>query len=145
MELRPSAKMTVEIFMVRNTILYISDEATSGDSPLAALEATGYDVVSANRSTQAIALLFVMHSAAAVVLNLRKEEEASFGLARSLQAICPNVPIFLLCDDQIDRLPPGVEACLPPGKPLENLASEVRRLLTAKRIAAGPVHCGKAA
>ena len=44
--------------MWHDTILYISDQATSSNSVLAALEATGLDVVSVNRPTQAIALLF---------------------------------------------------------------------------------------
>jgi CheY-like chemotaxis protein len=52
--------------MKHETILYISDQATSRDSVIGALENTGYEVVSTNSSTQVIALLYIMHSVAAV-------------------------------------------------------------------------------
>jgi DNA-binding response OmpR family regulator len=132
--------------MARDTILYISDQATSGNSVLAALEATGYAVVSTPSSTQAIALLFVMHSSAtAVVLDQRAGEETSFDLIRNLRSICPDVPILLLCRDQVDRLPSGVDACVSIGQQPEHVTAAVRRLLTAKRIVGEPVHRGSAA
>jgi PleD family two-component response regulator len=46
--------------MARETILYISDQATSSDSVIAALETTGYEVLSTNSSTQAIAMLYII-------------------------------------------------------------------------------------
>jgi hypothetical protein len=130
--------------MWRDTILYISDQATGSNSVLAALEATGFGVVSVNRPTQAIALLFVMQSAAAVVLDQRKGEDTSSGLIRNLRSICPELSIVLLCRDQIDPLPSGVDACVSMGEPLEILTSAVRHLLTAKRTVVEPGHCGRA-
>ena len=118
--------------MAFETILCISDWATSSNSALAALKATGYEVVSAKSSTQAIALLFIMHSVAAVVLSQRAREQTSFDVVRSLRAIRPDVPIVLLGCDQIDLLPSRVDACVSTGQPLEKLASAVRRLLTAR-------------
>jgi hypothetical protein len=47
--------------MKHETILYISDQATSSDSVIGALENTGYEVVSTNSSTQVIALPYIMH------------------------------------------------------------------------------------
>jgi hypothetical protein len=119
--------------MERETILYISDLTTSSNSTLAALKANDYDVVSTNSSTQALALLFVMHSVVGVVLNQWAREQASFHVARSLRAIRPDVPILLLCHDQIDRLPSCVDACVSTGQPLEKLASVVRRLFAASQ------------
>jgi DNA-binding NtrC family response regulator len=118
--------------MDRETILYLSDQATSGDPALAALEAAGYEVASTNGSTQAIALLFLMRSVAAVVLHCRAREHASFDVVRSLRAIRPGVPIVQLGCDRIDLLPSRVDACVSTGQPLEKLASAVRRLLTAR-------------
>ena|ERR1700731_1100639 len=134
--------------MARDTILYISDPATSGEPILAALEATGYAVVSTFRSTQAIALLFVMHSAAAVVVDRRTGEEDSFKLIRNLRSICPDVPVLLLCHDQVDCVPPDLDACVSIGQPfedltLEDLTEEVRRLLASTRIAVEAVPCGQ--
>ncbi len=131
--------------MWHDTILYISDQATSSNSVLAALEATGLDVVSVNRPTQAIALLFVMHSAAAVVLDQRKGEDTSSDLIRNLRSICPELSIVLLCRDQIAPLPSGVDACVSTGQPLEILTCAVRHLLTAKRTVVERSHCGSAA
>ena len=97
--------------MKHETILYLSDQATSSDSVFAALETTGYEVVSTNSSTQAIALLYIMHSVAAVVLHHRAREQTSFDVARSLRAIHPDVPIVLLCRDQIRPLA-AMRGCL---------------------------------
>src|SRR5258708_19530140 len=103
--------------MARKTILYISNQATGSDSALAALEATGYEIVRTNRSTQAVALEYIMHSVAAVVLHHRSGEQTGSDVARSMRAICPDVPILLLFCDQIPPLPPyaadSVTTCHP--------------------------------
>jgi voltage-gated potassium channel Kch len=59
------------------TILYISDHATNSDSVIIELEATGYDVVSTDSSTEGIALLYLMHSVAGVVLLCQPFEEVA--------------------------------------------------------------------
>ena len=119
--------------MEHETILYLSDQATSSNSISAALSAVGYEVVSTNSPTQATALLFVMHSVAGVVLNQRAAEQAIFDVARSLRAIRPDVPIVLLCRDRIEPLPSTVEACVSIRQPLENLTVAVRRLFAVNR------------
>lgn len=45
--------------MKHDTILYISDHATSSDSVIVELEEMGYEVVSTESSTQGIALLYI--------------------------------------------------------------------------------------
>jgi CheY-like chemotaxis protein len=127
--------------MAGDTILYISDHGPRSSSIVAALEATGHDVVSADSSTQAIALLFVMHPVTAVVLDQHSIEQSSFDLTHSLRALRPDVPIVLLCADRIDRLPPAVDSCVNTGQPLENVASDLQRLLAEKPVAAGPIDC----
>jgi response regulator RpfG family c-di-GMP phosphodiesterase len=117
--------------MVSDTILYVSDHAVS-TSVLAAINAADYDVVSTNRATQALALLFVMHSAAAVVLDLESTEKIGFEFARQLQAIDPGVPILLRCCEHIDHLPSWVSAYVSVGEPLERLTSLLRRMLNGK-------------
>ncbi len=66
-----------------NIILYISDGASGSNSVLAALEEKGYEVVSTNRPTEGVALLYVMHSAAAVVVDKDASEQAGFDLVQS--------------------------------------------------------------
>src|ERR1700716_833454 len=98
--------------MTEETILYVGDKTANNAPVLAALKATGYQVVSTNNSTQAIALLFLLHSVAGVVLNHRARERAKFDIVRSLRAIRSDVPIVLLCRGQATSLPPSVDACV---------------------------------
>jgi DNA-binding NtrC family response regulator len=119
--------------MEHNTILHISDRANSSNSVLAALKRTGCEVVSTNSPTEGVARLYVTHSVAAVVLDDRAREQAGFDVAQTLKAVGSDVPIVLLCRDQIDRLPPSVDACVKSSQPNEKLTSQVRSLLTAKR------------
>jgi CheY-like chemotaxis protein len=117
--------------MTGETILYISDQVTNSNSVSAAFNAAGYEVVSTNSATEAMALLYVLHTVAGVVLNLQAGEQTRFDVARSLRAIHPDVPIILLCRYQIDRLPSCVDACVRTSQSLEKLTSEVQSLLTA--------------
>lgn len=119
--------------MARETILYIFDSGRDTDAAFAVLKTAGYEVVSTNSGMQAVALLFILHPIAAVVLDHRAPEPTSFEVARSLKAVRPDVPIVLLCRDQFDRLPPSVDVCVSTRQPLARLTSEVRRLLASGR------------
>jgi CheY-like chemotaxis protein len=123
------------ITMSLDTILYISDKAISSASVLGALKSTGYEVVSSDGSSQGIALLFLMRSVAAVVLHDQAGERAGFDVARTLRAIRPEVPIILLCCNQIERLPQCVDICVSLARPLEMVTSAVRCLLIAATAA----------
>jgi CheY-like chemotaxis protein len=147
--LRASSKNEGGDTVALESILYISDHGTSSNSVLAALEATGREVVGTDSATQAIALLFIMHLVAVVVLHYRARERTSFDLVRSLRAIRPVVPIILLCREQIGPLPSGVDASgvylYDMGQPREKLTSQVQYLLTAEGPCPDvddPVHCG---
>jgi len=120
--------------MTDETILYISDQTANSNPVLAALKATGYEVVSTGSTTQAIALLYILHGVAGVVLNRRIREQQTSDLTRSLHAIRSDVPIVLLCSDRTSRLPTYVDACVSIGQSLEKLATAVRRVLLAKRF-----------
>ena len=69
--------------MKHNTIPYVSDRVNSADSGLAVLKETGCEVVSANSATEGVAMLYIMRSVAAVVLENRAREQASFEVAQS--------------------------------------------------------------
>jgi DNA-binding NtrC family response regulator len=116
------------------TILYISDQTASSNSVLAALKATGYEVVNIDGSTDAVALLFVMHSVAAVLVDDRAREQTRFDLTGTLRAIRPDVPIILLCGVHIDSLASMADAYVSTGQPLKKMAPAIRRLLNAKRF-----------
>jgi len=118
--------------MATETILYILDSGRDSKEALAALRTAGYDVVSTNSAMQAVALLFILHPIAAVVLDHRAPKVTSFDMVRSLKAVRPDVPIILLCRAQCDRLPPSVDACVSTKQPPAELISELHRLLTGK-------------
>ena len=122
-------------------ILYISDHATSSDLVIVELEAEGYEVVSTDSSSQGAALLYIMHSVAAVLLHYQPEDRAWFKFAQSLRAIRPGVPIILLRRDPILCLPPWVDACVGTEQPLEEVASAVHSLLTGERFEVHAAQC----
>ena len=117
--------------MEHNTILHISDRANSSNSVLAAFKETGYEVVSTSSPAEGVALLYVMHSVAAVVLDNRARQQAGFDVAQSLRQIRPNVPVMLLCGDQIDSSPSWTDKCVSTGK----LIYALQHLLAAESVA----------
>ena len=127
--------------MKHETILHISDHEASCDWVPAGLEAKGYEVVSTDSSTQGVAMLYIMHSVAAVLLHYRVEERTWFKLAQSLRAIRPGVPIILLSRDPIFCLPPWVDAFVATQQPPEEVASEVHSLLTGERFEVHSAQC----
>jgi len=115
--------------MSEGTILYVSDHGPCSRPIIAGLEAIGYHVVSTDGSTQAIALLFVLHSVTAVVLDQHSIEQSSLDLPHSLRALRADIPIILLCADHIHRLPAEVDYCVNSAEPLENIISDLERIL----------------
>jgi DNA-binding NtrC family response regulator len=118
--------------MTRNTILYICDAGTSSNSALATLNAAGYAVVSTKNSTQAVALLFVMHGAGAIVVDQRTRKQPCFDLARRLWQIRPDVPIILLGREPVKNLPVWMSAYLAAIDPLEKLTSILQMMMNAE-------------
>jgi hypothetical protein len=98
--------------MNQNIILHTSDRAHSSHSASAALKEAGYEIVSTNSPTEGVALLYIMHSVAAVVLDDPAREHASFDVAQSLRTIRLSVPLMQLCGDQIDRYPSWADECV---------------------------------
>jgi DNA-binding NarL/FixJ family response regulator len=123
------------------TILYISDQATSTGSVTVELKAKGYEVVDTDSSSHGAALLHIMHSVAAVVLHYQSEDRTWFELAKSLRSIRPAVPIILLSRDPILCLPPWVDAFVATQQPLEMVASAVHSLLTGERFEVHSAQC----
>ena len=113
-----------------NIILYISDVTSGSNSVLTALEEKGYEVVSTNSPTEGVALLYVMHSPAAVVVDQGASQRAGFDLVQSLRQIRPKVPVTLLCGDQVNSSPSPTDTCVK----RDELVS-AQHLLTAESVA----------
>ena len=118
--------------MERETILYISDQQTGSKRISDTLDAAGFDVVTTNRFTQAVALLYILHSVAAVIMQAR--EQASLDV-RSVRAMCPDVPIVLLGQSQSYGLPSGADAYISAAQALTTLAAAVRHIASSKPAA----------
>jgi len=58
-------------------------------------------------------------------------QQADFDVAQSLRQIRPNVPVVLLCGDQIDSLPSWTDKCVSK----DELTSALQHLLTAESVA----------
>jgi len=114
--------------MKHDTILFISTQKICDNSLVAAIKATGYRVVSTT-STQAMALLFIMHCTAVVLLDRAASENTSFEVAQDLRAMCHDVPIILLSATPISSLPPHMDACVSTARPIASLTSAVLRAL----------------
>lgn len=116
------------VTMNHETILFISSRKTGSNSVLAAVKATGGRVV-CTTSTEAVALLFIMHCAAVVLLDRTASDDTCFDLARTLRAIRPDVPIVLLSPAVVSPLPSCVDGCISTAPPLTNVTFAVLRIL----------------
>jgi DNA-binding NtrC family response regulator len=111
--------------MDHGTILYISDATKGKGAVCAAIKETGCDVLSANSPTEGVAMLYIMRTCAAVVIDDRAREEANFDLAQSLRKIDPGVPVLELCSEHVDSSSARADACVSTDK----LASAIQQLL----------------
>jgi len=115
--------------MERETILYISDQQTGSKRISDTLDAAGFDVVSTNRFTQPVALLYILNSVSAVIMQAR--ERTSFDV-RSVRAMCPDVPIVLLGQSRSYGLPSGADAYISAAQALTTVAAAVRHIMSSK-------------
>jgi DNA-binding NtrC family response regulator len=116
--------------MRHKTILYISDRPNRSNPVLAAIEETGCEVVSTNSPTEGVALLYIMHSVIAVVLDSGVGEHASFDVAQRFRRVRPDVPVMLPCGDQIGGSPSWTDSCVS----TDELAFALRHLLTENHV-----------
>lgn len=77
-----------------------------------ALNAAGYQVAIANTELRAVALVFLMRSFAAVIVDERPHETPSFALASRLHAIRPDIPIMVISQAPVSSPPGYVESCV---------------------------------
>jgi hypothetical protein len=128
--LRARSSIAKEIRWNARQFFYISDQTTCGNAISDALKAAGYEVVTTN-ATEAVALLYVLHSIAAVVVA---REQAGLDV-QSIRAMCPDVPIVLWCRGRINCIPSRVDTVdtyVATEQSPATLAAAVRRLVAKK-------------
>lgn len=96
---------------INDTLLLVSPTEI-GDSVALALNAAGYQVAIANTELRAVALVFLMRSFAAVIVDERQHANPSFALASRLHGIRPDVPIVVISKAAVSSVPGCVEACV---------------------------------
>ena len=126
--------------MERETVLYISDQRTCSQEISGALNAAGFEVVAANRFTQAVALLYILRSVDAVVLQVGKQAALD---VRSVRAMCPDVPIVLLGRSQTYLLPSGADTYINAAQALTTLAAAIQHIAASKPASRCPRRCRK--
>jgi CheY-like chemotaxis protein len=111
-------------------------EKTDSNSLFRLLQDAGYELTTTTDQSQALAMLFVMKSVDAVIVDQREDEHASFDLPRHLRALRRNVPIVLLSHEPLPQIPDYVDACISDQEPLDRLVHVLDELADHPRAAA---------
>ena len=96
---------------MKQALLLVSMDNTN-DSIASALEDTGYQVSIANSECRAVALLFLIRSFSAVVIDGRERERASFDLASRLHGIRAQIPTIVVGQKPVEFAPVSADACV---------------------------------
>lgn len=94
----------------KRTILYVARDVTSGNQILRKLKTAGFELISATKSTEAIAKLFANRRVEAIVLDQRATDKLSLGLAKFIKSFRAAVPVILLSKQLVDPLPRCIDA-----------------------------------
>jgi DNA-binding NtrC family response regulator len=94
----------------KHTILYVGRDLTSGNPIFKKLKASGFNLVSASRNSEALAKLFANSGVEAIVLDQRATDKLSLGLAKFVKSFRAAVPVILLSTQLIEPLPRCIDA-----------------------------------
>jgi DNA-binding NtrC family response regulator len=112
----------------RHTILYVGENLASDNSIIGRLKSAGYNMVSASRSTEAVAKLFA-NRIEAIVLDQRSTEKINLGLAKFVKSFRAAVPVILLSTQLLDPLPRCIDAGVCVQEELSGLVPTIELLL----------------
>ena len=93
----------------RHTILYVGENLSRDNSIVSKLKSAGFNMVSASRSTEAVAKLFA-NRIEAIVLDQRSTPKITLGLAKFIKSFRAAVPVILLSTQLLDPLPRCIDA-----------------------------------
>ena len=111
-------------------------EKTESSPLLGVLQDAGYELTTTSNQSQALALLFVMKSVAAVIVDQREDDCATLDLPRHLRGLRRDVPIVLLCHEPLAQLPDYIDACVSDQEPIDRLVHVLDELAEPPRAAA---------
>ena len=93
----------------KHTILYVTENLAPDNSIVGKLKNSGFDMISASRSTEAVAKLFA-NRIEAIVLDQRATEKINLGLAKFIKSFRAAMPVILLSTQLLDPLPRCIDA-----------------------------------
>ena len=94
----------------KRTILFVADDLSATNSIIGKLKTSGFHLVSASRTSAAIAKLFSNRSVEAIVLDQRATSKINLGLARFIKSFRAAMPVILLSTQLLDPLPRCIDA-----------------------------------
>jgi DNA-binding NtrC family response regulator len=115
----------------KHTILYVGENLAPDNSIVGRLKSAGYNMVSASRSTEAVAKLFANHIEA-IVLDQRSTEKINLGLAKFVKSFRAAVPVILLSTQLLDPLPRCIDAGVCLQEELSALVPTIELLLDSE-------------
>lgn len=93
----------------KQTILYVTENLAADNSIVGKLRNSGFNLISASHSTEAVAKLFA-NRIEAIVLDQRSTEKINLGLAKFIKSFRAAVPVILLSTQLLDPLPRCIDA-----------------------------------
>ncbi len=94
----------------KRTILFVADDVSPANSIIGKLKMSGFHLVSASRTSAAIAKLFSNRKVEAIVLDQRDTSRINLGLARFIKSFRAAMPVILLSTQLLDPLPRCIDA-----------------------------------
>lgn len=88
----------------KRTILFVAEDLSATNSIIRKLKTSGFHLVSASRSTAALAKLFSTRKVEAIVLDQR-ETKINLSLAKFIKSFRAAMPVILLSTQLLDPLP----------------------------------------
>jgi len=93
----------------KRTILFVAEDLSATNSIIRKLKTSGFHLVSASRSTAALAKLFSTRKVEAIVLDQR-ETKINLSLAKFIKSFRAAMPVILLSTQLLDPLPRCIDA-----------------------------------
>lgn len=119
----------------KRTILFVAKDLSLSHSIIGKLKGSGFNLISADKSTEAVAKLFANRRVEAIVLDQRATEKISLGFAKFIKSFRAAVPVILLSTQLLDPLPRCIDAGVCIHDELGSLVPTIELLLDSPDLA----------
>lgn len=119
----------------KRTILFVAKDLSLSHSIIGKLKGSGFNLISANKATEAAAKLFANRHVEAIVLDQRAREKVSLGFAKFIKSFRTAVPVILISTQLLDPLPRCIDAGVCLHDELGSLVPTIELLLDSPELA----------